>query len=161
MLFWSPAQVLTLDISVDHSFPCPTLPAFTGAGKVRSSGVNRRSRARGTWPAGSAWKIERMRTPDSRTDVWIIECCVIYSLGLIIHIKHKNTLLIYMTYHDIHCWHERSWHDHIVECKQYVIQVLPCNTSHTPLNVLSTTCLGNSFWILCRNMKKNSMQQAG
>ena len=26
---------------------------------------------------------ERMRTPDSRTDVWIIECCVIYSLGLI------------------------------------------------------------------------------
>ena len=55
MLFWSPAQVLTLDISVDHSFPYPTLPAFTGAEKVRSSGVSRRSRARGTWPAGSAW----------------------------------------------------------------------------------------------------------
>ena len=81
------------------SHSCPTLPAFTGAGKVRSSGVSRRSRARGTWPAGSAWAGGQIIVKECglRTDLWIIACCVIYFRFNYTHTKKTHI-------HDI------SWH---------------------------------------------------
>ena len=100
LLFFDPKRSGGRD-NMSHS--CPTLPAFTGAGKVRSSGVSRRSRASGTWPAGSAWAGGQIIVKECglRTDVWIIACCVIYTLGIF---RFNYTHTLKKKIHDIH-WH--------------------------------------------------------
>ena len=94
-----------------------------------------------------------------QTHVWIIR--VVYCYVMYNAFKSNMYKTCNIDNHHILTWFYTSClytfvRDTIMSCKQYVIQILPCNTSH--LSMCFPACLGNAFWMPGKNVTTCSWQ---